>query len=319
MAKPPPESTKTPQRQRLGEHTRTPCQAVAEIPDISDPVALMTAAPTDEALVVHEGSPRPDTAVRTAVAPKRGPRVPLLPVIDDPVLPVLEELSHRYEDAGHRLALTGGATRDFLLGRRPRDFDLISDANQDDTETLLTDWAGNSTRSFDRFGVVSATHGAFKLQVLTFHTPRDWYPAFDPALLHEDPLHNQLLCADLTINTGALLFPGARWIDPYGAATDVATRILRPPIDPFVTIPGNPRTMVRYARFAAELGFNVAPDVLAAMTEHAAKIGDDLDWQVIMSLTKIVTAPHPEAGMAILRDTTVLDYLPAEWRPRLEF
>lgn len=249
---------------------------------------------------------------------QRDQHLTVSPVIDHPVLPVLEELSHRYQEAGHRLALTGGATRDFLLGRRPRDFDLISDAHPDDSEKLLTAWAGDVTRSLNRFGVVSATHSGFKLQVLTFHTPREWYPEFDPALLHDDPLHNQLLCADVTINTGTVLFPGGRWIDPYGAAADLAARILRPPIDPFVTIAGNPHTMVRYARFAAELGFDVAPDVLAAMTEHAAKIRDDLDWGVIVSLTKIVTAPFPEAGMAVLRDTKVLDHLPAAWRSKLE-
>jgi hypothetical protein len=54
------------------------------------------------------------------------------------------------------------------------------------------------------------------------------------------------------------------------------------------------------------------------MTEHAAKIRDDLDWGVIVSLTKILTAPHSEAGMAVLRDTKVLDHLPAQWRMRLE-
>ena len=254
-----------------------------------------------------------------ALQPGQQPIAVSSPVVEHPVLPVLEELSHRYAGAGHRLALTGGATRDFLLGRQPYDFDLISDAQPEDTEKLLLAWAGNATRSLNRFGVVSTTYGEFKVQVLTFHSPRDWFPDFDSALLHEDPLHNQLLCADVTINTGTVLFPGTRWIDPYGAAADVARRILRPPIDPFVTIAGNPHTMVRYARFAAELGFEVAPDVMAAMTEHAAKIREDLDWGVIVSLTKIVTAAYPESGLAVLRDTKVLDHLPATWRSRLQF
>jgi poly(A) polymerase len=232
-------------------------------------------------------------------------------------MPVIDDLSRLYLANGHQLALTGGATRDFLLGKRPRDFDLISDAQPDETERLLMSWAGNATRSLNRFGVVSTTFGTFKLQVLTFHTPRDWYPAFDPGLLHEDPLLNQLLCADVTINTGTVLFPDRRWIDPFGAADDVAARILRPPIDPYVTIAGNAHTMVRYARFAAELGFRVARDVLAAMTELASSIQDDLDWGVIVSLTKILTAPDPAAGIAILRDTKVIEYLPAAWRAKL--
>ena len=240
------------------------------------------------------------------------------PVIEHPVLPVIEDLGRRYEAAGHRLALTGGATRDFLMGKRPRDFDLISDALPEASERILTDWAGNATKSLNRFGVVSATSGRFKLQVLTFHTPRDWYPAFDPGLLHDDPLMNQLLCADVTINTGTLLLPQQRWIDPFDAAGDITARVLRPPIDPYVTIAGNPHTMVRYARFAAEYDFTVAPDVLEAMRQLAGAIENDLDWGVIVSLTKILTAPHPAAGIAVLRDTKVLDHLPAAWRAKLQ-
>lgn len=258
------------------------------------------------------------------MSPAQGPSpgrhevgVPPVPVVDHPALPAIDDLSHLYQAHGHQLALTGGATRDFLLGKRPRDLDLVSDARPDVTEEILTSWAGSATRSLNRFGVVSAALDNVKLQVLTFHTPRDWYPSFDPELLHGEPLLNQLLCADVTINTGTILFPGRRWIDPFGAASDVAARILRPPIDPYVTIAGNAHTMVRYARFAAELGFQVAPDVLAAMTELASTIQDDLDWGVIVSLTKILMAPDPAAGIAVLRDTQVIDYLPAGWRAKL--
>ena len=241
-----------------------------------------------------------------------------MPNLDHPALPVMDDLSRLYQAQGHQLALTGGATRDFLLGKRPRDFDLVSDATPEQTEQILTKWAGNATRSLNRFGVVTATFDKLKVQVLTFHTPRDWYPAFDPALLHEDPLMNQLLCADVTINTGTVVFPGCRWIDPLGAAEDVTDRLLRPPIDPYVTIAGNPHTMVRYARFAAELGFRVTPQVRAAMTELAGAIEKDLDWGVIVSLTKILMAPDPGAGITVLRDTGVLDHLPAAWRERLD-
>jgi poly(A) polymerase len=237
---------------------------------------------------------------------------------DHPGRPVIEDLGRHYQERGYRLALTGGATRDFLLGRSPRDLDLTSDASPDDTEKLLTAWAGNATRSRNRFGVVTTAVDGLKLQVLTFHTPRDWYPDFDPALLHEDPLLNQLLCADVTINTATVLLPEGRWIDPFGAAADARARLLRPPIDPYVTIAGNPHTIVRYARFAAELGFRVAPEVLDAMTALAGTIRTDLDWGVIVSLTKILMAPDPAAGIAVLRDTGVLDHLPATWRAKLD-
>ncbi|MBV1849570.1 hypothetical protein [Catellatospora tritici] len=236
---------------------------------------------------------------------------------DHPALAVFEDLSQVYRARGYRLALTGGATRDFLLGKKPRDFDLTSDADPDATAQILTEWAGNATKSLNKFGVVTATVERLKVQVLTFHTPRDWYPALDPALLHDDPLLNQLLCADVTINSGTITFPGGQWIDPFGAAADIQAKLLRPPIDPYVTISCNPHTMIRYARFAAELGFEVAPEVLAAMTELADTIKDEVNWGVIVSLTKILTSDNPGAGIAVLQRTNVIEYLPESWQQKL--
>lgn len=234
-----------------------------------------------------------------------------------PGLAVLDNLARFYQQHGHRLALTGGAVRDFLMGRPYIDLDVVSDARPARTQELLTRWAGHAVHSDNPFGVVSCTAHDLKIQVLTYRTPRDRYPDFDPRLLRADPLENQLMCADVTINTAAILLPGHEWLDPFGAAADVAARMLRPPVDPHVAILSHPPTMLRYARFVAELGFQVSPEMLAAMRALAATLEPHLNWGTVVTLTKILTAPDPPAGVAVLQETGLLRHLPLRWQDRL--
>lgn len=239
-----------------------------------------------------------------------------VPDFDDPNLSVLDELALIYAEQGYRLALTGGALRDYLMGRAPQDYDLTSDATPDESVRILTGWAGSAQRSPNGFGVVTCAHQGLKIQVLTFRTPRDRFPGYDPARLHADPLVDQLSCADVTIHTAALVLPTREWLDPFGGEADVRARVLRTPIDPVVTISSYPPTMLRYARFAAQLDFRVAPEVMSAMTALAGLIEENLTWHAAASLSKILMSPKPEVGMAVLRDSGILDHLPRSWQQR---
>jgi poly(A) polymerase len=231
--------------------------------------------------------------------------------------PVLDDLAHHYRTHGYQLVLTGGAIRDLFLGRLPKDFDLVSDALPEQTERLLGEWGDGVKRSPNPFGVVTCSKYDTKIQVLTFHTPKDRYPEYDAALLSGDPLQDQLSCADVTIHTAALELPSHNWRDPFDGVADIKHRILRPPIDPRAAILSYPPTMLRYARFCAELGFTVAPDMLAAMTELAETIQTDWTWRSVLTLGKILSLPNPADALAVLRETTIIDHLPGRWREKL--
>src|SRR3546814_2006298 len=77
----------------------------------------------------------------------------------------------------------------------------------------------------------------------------------------------------------------------------------------------DPLRMMRAARFAAQLGFEVAPDVVAAMTAMANRIQIISAERVRDELVKLVCAPYPRRGLALLVETGlaahVLPELPA--------
>ena len=71
----------------------------------------------------------------------------------------------------------------------------------------------------------------------------------------------------------------------------------------------DPLRMMRAARFAAQLGVDVAPEVRAAMTAMAASIAIVSAERIRDELTKLLLAPSPRAGLRLLVDTGLADHV----------
>ena len=79
---------------------------------------------------------------------------------------------------------------------------------------------------------------------------------------------------------------------------DLAHRVLRTPGRPEDSFSDDPLRMMRAARFAAQLGFTVAPEVVAAMTDMAERITIVSAERVRDELVKLLLSPDPRAGPA---------------------
>ena len=99
--------------------------------------------------------------------------------------------------------------------------------------------------------------------------------------------------------------PSTRWrcrcpswpfVDPFGGLVDLAHRVLRTPGRPEDSFSDDPLRMMRAARFAAQLGFSVDPDVVRAMTDMAERITIVSAERVRDELVKLVCAPYPRLG-----------------------
>ena len=97
-----------------------------------------------------------------------------------------------------------------------------------------------------------------------------------------DTLEGDLGSRDFSVNAMAVALPGREFVDPYGGVVDLAHRMLRTPGRPEDSFSDDPLRMLRAARFAAQLGFDVDPAVVAAM----AAIGSVRFSQVGVSLRR---------------------------------
>ena len=228
---------------------------------------------------------------------------------------VLGPLGARFAEAGHQLHLVGGPVRDALLGRHVSDLDLTTSAHPDETERLLSGWADALWDMGRAFGTIGCRKGPWQIEITTYRSESYDPSSRKPDVAFGDTLAGDLGRRDFTVNAMAVSVADRSFEDPYGGVLDLAHRTLRTPGTPEDSFSDDPLRMMRAARFAAQLGFEVAPEVVAAMTAMAERIEIISAERIRDELVKLVCARHPRRGLTLLVETglaqRVLPELPA--------
>lgn len=209
--------------------------------------------------------------------------------------------------AGHQLALVGGPVRDALLGRPWLDLDLTTDARPDVTEALLRGWGDAHWSIGKAFGTIGARRGDLVVEVTTYRSDVYDGETRKPEVTFGDSLEGDLARRDFTVNAMAVSLPDLGFVDPHGGLDDLVARRLRTPGRPEVSFGDDPLRMMRAARFAAQLGFEVAPEVVEAMRAMADRLDIVAAERCRVELEKTVLAARPRLGLQLFVDTGLAD------------
>jgi len=223
--------------------------------------------------------------------------------------PVLGPLGQRFVDAGESLALVGGPVRDALLGRSNNDLDLTTSARPEVTERLLAGWADAIWDMGRAFGTIGCRKGDWTIEITTWRSESYDPTSRKPAVEYGDSLAGDLGRRDFTVNAMAVALPSQEFEDPYGGIVDLAHGLLRTPGTPEQSFTDDPLRMLRAARFAAQLGFEVADEVRAAMAELAPRLEIISAERIRDELVKLVCAPFPRLGLTLLVETGLAEHV----------
>lgn len=231
------------------------------------------------------------------------------------VPPEVAELAEIFHAAGFELALVGGSVRDVLLGRRSTDVDFATSAHPDDTEALLKKWTSATWDMGRDFGTIGGRKGDLVAEITTYRADEYDGATRKPVVAFGDSLEGDLARRDFTINAMALRVPSGEFVDPYGGLDDIAGGLLRTPIDADVSFGDDPLRMMRAARFASQLSFDIEPATFAAMARLAERIDIVSAERVRDELTKLLLGVNVREGLRVLVESglaeRVLPELPA--------
>jgi poly(A) polymerase len=221
--------------------------------------------------------------------------------------PAAAELGLLFVRAGHELALVGGPVRDVFLGTSPGDLDLTTDAVPERVLELTRAWADKTWTVGIDFGTIGLRKGDTVFEITTYRSEQYGPRSRKPEVAYGRSLEEDLARRDFTINAMAARLPSYDLVDPFGGLTALRERVIRTPGRPQDSFSDDPLRILRAARFAARLGFKVAPEVQDAMREQAARLSIVSAERITDELTKLMLTRDPASGIDLLVQNAVAD------------
>lgn len=175
---------------------------------------------------------------------------------------------YRLRAAGHEAYLVGGGVRDLLLGREPKDFDVATDA----TPEQIRDVFRNCRLIGRRFRLAHVFFGREIIEVATFRSSNEEgdREMEDGRLVRDNvygTLEEDVLRRDFTVNALYYNIEDFSVVDYVGGLRDLREGRLRLLGEPIERYREDPVRMLRAARFAAKLGFNIDTDCEPPLVE----------------------------------------------------
>lgn len=223
-----------------------------------------------------------------------------LPAEADAAVWVMKQL----RDAGHEALLAGGCVRDLLLGERPKDYDVATDARPERVIELF-----RSTRKVGaQFGVVLVRRHKEWLEVATFRSDGEYVDGRRPSSVSFGDARADALRRDFTVN-GMFLDPIAGEVRDYvGGRADLEAKLIRAIGNPAERFAEDYLRLLRAVRFAARLEFELEDATRAAIADQAQNLPQIAAERRREELSKMLG--HPRRGIAfeMLRLTGLLQH-----------
>ncbi len=235
--------------------------------------------------------------------------------------PLASSLAQAFKAKGFKLALVGGPVRDAILGRLGNDLDFTTNALPQESKKILQAWAENVWETGIAFGTVAGKRGDTTVEVTTYRSEEYDADSRKPEVEYGKDILGDLARRDFTVNSMALELTGEapEFIDPFNGLADLAKKILRTPGKPCDSFNDDPLRMMRAARFASQLDFEIDADVVSSIKDLSARIAIVSAERVRDEFTKILMSPNPRKGITILVDTGLAEiFIPEIPKLRLE-
>ena len=218
---------------------------------------------------------------------------------------------YRLKEAGYQAFLVGGAVRDLLLGTYPKDYDVATNALPEEVRRVFR----NCRLIGRRFRLAHVHFGDEIIEVATFRASAapdevddedhreidDNRVQDDSGRLLRDNIYGDIdgdvWRRDFTCNSLYYNIADFSVWDYTGGVADVQARILRLIGDPEQRYREDPVRMLRAARFAAKLGFNVHEDTLNPMRNLADLLSGVPAARLFDECSKLFLSGHAAASL----------------------
>lgn len=212
------------------------------------------------------------------------------------------------QDKQHIGVFAGGAVRDLLMRKTPKDYDIATSATPDQVERLFIDQGYKVIPVGKAFGVINVVVNGREFEIATLRSESTYSDGRRPdGVQFVSSLSADAARRDLTINamfqdpvTGVIY-------DFHGGQHDLARRLIRSVGDPAERFSEDKLRMLRVPRFASKYeGFTVDPATMAALKANSIGIHAVSSERVRDEIKGMLTSSNPVRGMQIMMDSGLM-------------
>lgn len=200
----------------------------------------------------------------------------------------------------------GGCVRDAMLGLKPLDWDLTTNARLEDLKKIFP---GAQVLSED-YSVVRLDFTTSEddnknpiVDIATFRSEKNFEKYGKPSdVTFVDKIEDDLSRRDFTINAMADN-PQKKFVDPYGGKKDVTNKIIRAIGNPDDRFAEDPIRIMRGIRFAAEKGFQIEEVTLESMKKNSYRLAEISVEKIRDEFIKLMGARFASSGIGYMMET----------------
>lgn len=190
------------------------------------------------------------------------------------------------EQAGHSAYVVGGCVRDHLLGLKPHDYDMCTDASPEQICQLFE--RHNLVRNGEKHGTIGVVLTGEVYEITTFRSEGSYSDGRHPDWVKfVSDIKEDLARRDFTIN--AIAFnPSTGYVDPFGGQLDLENKILRAVGNAETRFREDALRILRGVRFAVRFGLTAEQSTYAAMVGCAELMDQLARERVYTELSKLL-------------------------------
>ena len=229
--------------------------------------------------------------------------------ISEEALKVLYRLHHN----GYAAYLVGGGVRDLLLGRHPKDFDVVTDAKPEEIKSLFK----NCRLIGRRFRLAHIYFGQDIVEVATFRAHHDRHGELDAAtdegMVVRDNIYGSLeedaWRRDFTVNALYYNIADFSLVDYTGGVQDLLDKRLRMIGEPQERFREDPIRILRAVRLSCKLGLSLDPSLISPMKDCQGFLQNVAPARLFEEMVKLFHCGAAQAAFLVLKESHIFDSL----------
>ena len=218
-------------------------------------------------------------------------------------LPVnVKKIIRTLQNAGFDAYAVGGCVRDVMLGRKPADWDVTTNARPEQVKKLFRRTIDTGIKHGTVTVMMNDVNRTYKgYEVTTYRIDGEYEDSRHPKeVTFTEDLKEDLRRRDFTINAMAYN-EKTGLVDEFGGAEDLRCRMIRAVGDPYERFTEDALRILRAYRFAAQLGFAIDIKTEEAASELRYNLNNISAERIQTELTKLICSDHPDVILDMYR------------------